>query len=223
MIRYDCCLLRQRERARIDRSASRYAFCRHLYHTSERADSNGSASSTRRYISIERTPYTRKNTQLKRCLLMPRRLQQRAKQSPTLVSFAVSMPHQASSLCKPHFPTSVQCLAVDHPRVQYANHERADSPLKLGNTLYYRPSPPCALKELLCFFSRFTNVFPIPQNLHCINTSQWVASERNPQSAPCVWPTPHLVARRYHRHYYRWSSVQLADTILRTVTGGPMS
>jgi hypothetical protein len=96
------------------------------------------------------------------CLLMPRRIQQqhqRTEQIPIGVirCFDAESSHLA---LQPHFPTSVQCLAGDNRRVQYANHERADSPLKLGNTLDYRPSPPCVLKELCVSFSRFTAIFP---------------------------------------------------------------
>lgn len=136
--------------------------------------------------------------------MMPRRLKQqriasRREARHSLFPCRIETP----SLCYPTSPLRrlwPRWLAGDQPRVQYTNHQRADSPLKLGNTA--RPSPLAALlsKGSLCFSLRaLRTTFPYHKNIHCINTSQWVASERNPRNAPCAWPTPLRVAQRYHQ------------------------
>lgn len=127
-----------------------------------------------------------------------------------VASFAVSMPNRASSL-RPHTPLphlvssrrSTASLATI-PGSVYTNHPRPDSPLQLGITLCL--SPLAALRSkgsLFCFPLTLVLHFPIPKNpISASNiTSQWVASERNPPSALCVWPTLHQVAQRYHHHY----------------------
>ena len=113
----------------------------------------------------------------------------------------------ARSALPPHFPTSSRRSSASLatiPGSVYTNHEAADSPLELGITLCLSPLAALRSKGSLLFPPHaLCFAFPIPKNpISASNiTSQWVASERNPTSALCVWPTLHQVAQRYHHHY----------------------
>ena len=103
----------------------------------------------------------------------------------------------------PHFPTSSRrstASLATIPGSVYTNHPRPDSPLQLGITLCLSPLAALRSKGSLLFPSHACASFSHTQNpITASNiTSQWVASERNPPSALCVWPTLHRVAQRYY-------------------------
>lgn len=108
----------------------------------------------------------------------------------------------------PHFPTSsLASLATIQPSKGLSIQITRDLIRHWSSALpsAYRPSPPCVQKVLFCFLlTRLCSLLPYQKPFTASNiTSQWVASERNPQSALCVWPTPLQVAQRYDL-YYCW-------------------
>ena len=113
----------------------------------------------------------------------------------------------ARSALTPHFPTSSRrstASLATIPGSVYTNHPRPDSPLQLGITLCLSPLAALRSKGSLLFPSHACASFSHTKNPISAShiTSQWVASERNPPSALCVWPTLHQVAQRYHQHYF---------------------
>ena len=122
--------------------------------------------------------------------------------------FAASMPNRASSLRPPpHFPSSCRRSTASLATIQESvctNHPRPDSPFELGITLRLSPLAALRSKRFSLLFPSRALCFVLPyQNPTTAShtTSQWVASERNPLSALCVWPTLHRVAQRYCLHY----------------------